>query len=83
MPIYDYECETCGFCFERKQKFDEEPISVCLRCGEKARRVINSVPIIFKGSGFHITDHRKDGGGESGGSKKGLPDKKEKEKDPI
>ena len=83
MPIYEYECSDCRNNFERKQGFDEEPVAMCPKCQGKARRVINSVPIIFKGSGFYITDSRKDGGGESGGSKKGLPDKKEKEKDPI
>jgi len=61
MPIYEYECGDCEDRFERKQGFDEEPISVCPKCKGKARRVIHSVPIIFKGSGFYITDHRKSG----------------------
>lgn len=61
MPIYEYECGDCQNRFERKQRFDEEPIKVCPRCQGKARRVIHSVPIIFKGSGFYVTDHRKSG----------------------
>ena len=70
MPIYEYECDSCHFLFERKQKFDEEPVAICPKCKGKARRVIHSVPIIFKGSGFYITDSRKGapdvgmGGGE-------------------
>ena len=83
MPIYEYECEPCGFCFERRQRFDEEPISICPECQGKARRVINSVPVIFKGSGFYVTDHRKDGGNEPEESKKESPGKKEKEKEPV
>ena len=59
MPIYEYECNVCHFHFERKQRFDEEPIAMCPKCQGKARRVINSVPIIFKGSGFYTTDNRK------------------------
>ncbi len=59
MPIYEYECETCRCRFERKQRFDEEPVSVCSQCGGKSRRVIHSAPIIFKGSGFYVTDSRK------------------------
>ena len=59
MPIYEYECGLCHFCFERKQRFDEEPIAMCPECQGKARRVIHSVPVIFKGSGFYITDNRK------------------------
>ncbi len=61
MPSYDYECSACGNIFERKQKFDEEPVAVCPRCKGKARRVLCSVPVIFKGSGFYVTDNRKGG----------------------
>lgn len=59
MPIYEYECGQCQFRFERKQSFDEEPVAICPHCQGKARRVIHSTPIIFKGSGFYITDSRK------------------------
>ena len=58
MPIYEYECEICRCRFERRQRFDEEPVTVCPECDGKARRVIHSVPIIFRGSGFYVTDHR-------------------------
>ena len=73
MPIYEYECGVCQCRFERKQKFDEEPVAVCPECEGKARRVIHSVPIIFKGGGFYVTDNRKDGGG---GKAEGKPSKK-------
>ena len=59
MPIYEYECSLCEHRFERKQSFAEEPVAVCPECSGKARRVINSIPVIFKGSGFYITDSRK------------------------
>ena len=58
MPIYEYECSQCHHQFERKQRFDEEPIAVCPKCQGEARRIINSVPVIFKGSGFYVTDSR-------------------------
>ena len=58
MPIYEYECNLCHHHFERKQRFEEEPIAICPKCQGKARRVIHSVPVIFKGSGFYVTDHR-------------------------
>ena len=57
MPIYEYECGSCRSRFERKQRFDEEPIATCPQCSGKARRLIHSVPVIFKGSGFYCTDH--------------------------
>ena len=59
LPIYEYECSLCHFHFERKQRFDEEPVAMCPECQGKAHRVIHSVPIIFKGSGFYTTDNRK------------------------
>jgi len=57
MPIYEYACGLCHFHFEIRQRFDDEPVSICPRCQGKAHRVINSVPVIFKGSGFYSTDH--------------------------
>jgi len=76
MPTYEYECGECRNHFERRQKFDEEPVAICPKCQGKARRIINSVPVIFKGSGFHITDHRK---GSDTGKKESTTGKAEQE----
>ena len=59
MPVYEYECGVCQIRFERKQSFDEEPVTTCPECQGKARRIIHSIPVIFKGSGFYSTDSRK------------------------
>lgn len=75
MPIYEYECGVCQFRFERKQSFDEEPVTMCPECQGKARRVIHSIPVIFKGSGFYITDSRKSADPEK--SKEELPSREE------
>jgi putative FmdB family regulatory protein len=62
LPTYDYECTCCPSKFELKRGFhDDSPVS-CPKCGGKARKVFSSVPIIFKGSGFYVTDSR---GGQS------------------
>ena len=61
MPVYEYECSLCHFRFEQRQSFDQEPTSTCPRCQGKARRILNSIPIIFKGSGFYVTDNRQEG----------------------
>ena len=50
MPIYEYECGECHHTFERRQHFDDEPVSVCPQCGGKCRRVIHASAVIFKGS---------------------------------
>lgn len=58
MPVYEYQCETCGVRFERTQSFKDEPIKVCPECGGKTHRVIGATGVIFKGSGFYINDSK-------------------------
>ena len=65
MPIYEYECGHCRFRFEVKQGFDEEPQAMCPQCQGRARRVLHSTPVIFKGGGFYVTDSRKGKGPET------------------
>ena len=68
MPRYDYRCSDCGHEFEIKQSFSDEPVALCPLCGVESRRVIHSVPVVFKGSGFYVNDYGK-GGGSNGRSK--------------
>lgn len=59
MPTYDYECTECGHTFEYFQAMSDEPLSVCPSCGGKVKRLIGGgMGIIFKGSGFYVTDNR-------------------------
>lgn len=61
MPFYDYKCARCHERFEAEQKITEIPLTKCPACGGPARRVISrNVGLVFKGSGFHCTDYRKD-----------------------
>jgi putative FmdB family regulatory protein len=59
MPIYQYLCPKCNLKFELKQSFSDESIVVCPKCQNGARRLFSTVPIIFKGQGFYVTDNRK------------------------
>jgi putative FmdB family regulatory protein len=59
MPTYVYACDSCGAQFEQFQSFKEEPVRVCPRCSSGVRRVFQPVGIVFKGSGWYITDSRK------------------------
>ncbi len=70
MPIYEYECSKCGHRFEVKQNFNAEPQAECPQCKEIARRIFHPAPIIFKGSGFYVTDHRKNPATEAGKGEK-------------
>lgn len=76
MPTYEYECSSCSLHFDRKQRFDEEPVAICPRCQGKASRVLHSIPVLFKGSGFYVTDSRNPGIGEASRAK----EEREKEK---
>ncbi|MBC7314838.1 MAG: zinc ribbon domain-containing protein [Chloroflexi bacterium] len=58
MPTYQYRCEDCGITFDRFQHFSEQPLTTCPECGGSVHRVIQPVGIIFKGSGFYVTDHK-------------------------
>jgi len=59
MPTYNYRCKTCGD-FEYSQSIKDNPLTTCPKCGghEIKRLISNNVGIIFKGSGFYITDSR-------------------------
>jgi putative FmdB family regulatory protein len=59
MPIYLYQCEACGARFERLQKMSDEPLTECPECGGHLHRIIQPVGIIFRGSGFYVTDNRQ------------------------
>ncbi len=66
MPTYEYRCEKCGK-FEYDQRITEDPLTKCPKCGSLVKRLISGSGIVFKGSGFHITDYKK---GEKPGSSK-------------
>lgn len=59
MPIYEYECNACRVRFERSQKVHDAPVETCPECAGATRRIFHPVGIIFKGSGFYVTDNRK------------------------
>ena len=61
MPTYDYVCEKCGYRFERFGKMSDEPIIKCPKCkGSANRQIGKGTGIIFKRSGFYVTDYRRD-----------------------
>ena len=81
MPIYEYGCPVCDHRFELRQGFNDPSEATCPKCLEEARRLIQPVGIVFKGSGWHITDNRRassaslNGNGESEGDSSESKDK--------
>jgi putative FmdB family regulatory protein len=80
MPTYEYICEKCGHDFEKVQPMSAKPLTVCpeSECAQKqwgkgrVKRIISGgAGLIFKGSGFYITDYRSDNYKES--AKKDKP----------
>jgi len=59
MPLYDYKCARCGKVSEVRHGFNEAWNEPCRDCGGTVARVFNPAPIVFKGSGFYVTDSRK------------------------
>jgi putative FmdB family regulatory protein len=86
VPTYEYQCQKCGHTFEEFQSIKAEPLQKCARkgCRGKVRRLIGGgAGLLFKGSGFYITDYRSEGyrkaakagdsaGGGTGGEGKGA-----------
>jgi len=60
MPTYEYQCRRCGYHFEEFQSIVSEPLKVCPKCkGELTRLINGGVGLIFKGSGFYLTDYKR------------------------
>ncbi|HEU4682158.1 MAG TPA: zinc ribbon domain-containing protein [Gemmatimonadales bacterium] len=77
MPTYEYQCPD-GHVFEKLQKMSEKPRAKCPVCGKAAvRKISGGAGLVFKGTGFYITDYGKDG---KGPRKEGVekPEKAEK-----
>jgi putative FmdB family regulatory protein len=69
VPLYEYECRSCGTVTDIRHGFDETVSEACPACGGELVRRFSATGIVFKGSGFYITDSRKAAGGSSGKSR--------------
>ena len=56
MPIYVFKCKNCGNKFEQSRSINDESEVLCPKCGNPSEKIFVPVPIVFKGSGFYVTD---------------------------
>ena len=77
MPTYDYKCTQCGHDFEMFQSMSESHIKECPECGGNVRRLVGGGSgLIFKGSGFYLTDYVKGKEQKKSSSEKNGKEKK-------
>jgi len=57
MPIYEYDCASCGKRTEAIQRVGERPLKICPRCGGKLKKAFSAPAVHFKGSGWYVTDY--------------------------
>jgi putative FmdB family regulatory protein len=58
LPLYEYQCANCGAVTDIRHGFRETTNESCPKCGGGLKRLFNPAGIVFKGSGFYVTDSR-------------------------
>lgn len=57
VPIYEYECDHCQHRFEVMQKFSDRPLKKCDKCGGPVHKLLSAPGLVFKGTGWYVTDY--------------------------
>jgi putative FmdB family regulatory protein len=69
MPTYEYACKKCGERLEVMQSFSDKPLKKHKTCGGDLQKVFHPAGLIFKGSGFYVTDSRSSSRSSSSSSR--------------
>lgn len=85
MPLYEYKCVNCGSVIEALQKFNDRPLYKCAQCGGTLTKLVSSSAILFKGSGWYVTDyaHKEESSQTNRGKTKSKEKKTEVKKMPT
>jgi putative FmdB family regulatory protein len=73
MPTYVYQCQDCEEQLEVIQRFSDSPLTLCPKCGGDLQRLLFPPAIIFKGSGWYVTDHGRSSPGNGSSKKEESP----------
>ena len=76
MPLYEYECDSCGHRFEVIQKFSDAPLTEHDKCGGPVERLLSAPALQFKGTGWYVTDYGRGNSGPAKPESKTEPAKK-------
>lgn len=71
MPLYEYECQTCGRRTELLQRFSDAPLTTCPECGGSVRKLPSAPAVQFKGTGWYVTDYARAGKGNGSKAESG------------
>lgn len=84
MPTYEYICKNCNYEFEEFQKITDPVLTDCPKCKKPRlqRKISGGAGLLFKGSGFYITDYKNDNGSKTNISKQKEPPKSDNKKNP-
>lgn len=69
MPIYEYQCQSCGERTEAIQSYDDPPLAVCPHCGGPLTKLMSAPAFQFKGTGWYVTDYADKGKKSQGESR--------------
>lgn len=83
MPFYEYKCSNCGHELEELQSIKDAPLKKCPVCGKETLQKLmgTGAGLIFRGSGFYLTDYKKQT--STAGSDQGKPAKAESKSEPV
>lgn len=81
MPIYEYECQSCGKHFEHIQKITDDPLTTCTFCNGKVRKLVSNCSFQLKGTGWYVTDYARKSDSSEGKKTGKKKDSTEKPKD--
>ncbi len=78
MPIYEYQCRSCGKLHEIIQRYTDAPLAACPECGGEMKKLISNTSFVLKGTGWYKTDYASGGGRKATEGEEGSGAKPEK-----